>query len=131
MLDRLAADAVVALHVAFIAFACLGGMLAWRRPAYALVHLPALAWAAWVEFTGRICPLTPLENQLLARAGEAGYEGGFVEHYVMPILYPVGLTPATQVWLGVFLVALNVAIYAVAWLKWRARRRRMAAGGDA
>ena len=122
MVDRLAADAVVALHVAFIAFACLGGMLAWRRVGYALLHLPALAWAAYVEFTGRLCPLTPLENQLRRRAGEAGYEGGFVEHYVMPVLYPVGLTPETQAWLGAFLVALNIAIYAVALHKWRRRR---------
>jgi hypothetical protein len=131
MLDRLGADAVVALHVAFVAFACLGGMLAWRRLRYALVHLPALAWSAYVEFSGAPCPLTPLENRLRAHAGQAGYEGGFVEHYVMPILYPAGLTPATQAWLGAFLVALNVAIYAVALLKWRARRRRMPREEDA
>ena len=122
MLARLAADAVVALHVAFIAFACLGGLLAWRRLGYALAHLPALAWAAYVEFTGSICPLTPLENRLRERAGQSGYSGGFVEHYVMPILYPVGLTPQVQVWLGAFLVALNVAIYAVALWRWRRRR---------
>ena len=122
MVDRLAADAVVALHFAFVAFACLGGMLAWRRMRYALVHLPALAWAAWVEFTGTLCPLTPLENRLRERAGQAGYEGGFIEHYVMPVLYPAGLTPATQVWLGAILVALNVAIYAVAVRRWRRRR---------
>ena len=122
MLDRLAADAVVALHFAFVAFACLGGLLAWRRLRYALVHLPALAWAAWVEFTGSLCPLTPLENRLRRSAGDAGYEGGFVEHYVLPLLYPAGLTPAIQVWLGAFLVALNVAIYAVAVWRWRRRR---------
>jgi hypothetical protein len=120
--DRLAADAIVALHLAFVAFACLGGLLAWRRLRYAVVHLPALAWAAWIEFTGSICPLTPLENELRRRAGEAGYPGGFVEHYVLPVLYPAGLTPATQSWIGLFLVALNVAIYAVALARWRARR---------
>lgn len=122
MTDRLAADAIVALHLAFVAFACLGGLLAWRRLRYAVVHLPALAWAAWIEFTGSICPLTPLENELRRRAGEAGYPGGFVEHYVLPVLYPAGLTPATQSWIGLFLVALNVAIYAVALARWRARR---------
>lgn len=122
MTDRLAADAIVALHLAFVAFACLGGLLAWRRLRYAIAHLPALAWAAWIEFTGSICPLTPLENALRRRAGEAGYPGGFVEHYVLPALYPAGLTPAIQSWIGLFLVALNVAIYAVAIARWRARR---------
>jgi hypothetical protein len=122
MSDRLAADAVVALHLAFVAFACLGGMLAWCRLRYALLHLPALAWAAWIEFSGSICPLTPLENRLRERAGDAGYAGGFVEHYLMPILYPAGLTPAAQVGIGVALVAINAAVYAVAWRRWRARR---------
>ena len=116
---RLAADAIVVLHVAFVAFACLGGMLAWRHWGYALAHLPAAAWAVWIEFTGRICPLTPLENHFRRRAGDAGYEGGFVEHDVMPLLYPAGLTPGVQVWLGAGVLALNVAIYAVAIARWR------------
>ena len=123
MIDRLAADAVVALHAAFVVFACLGGLLAWRRPGWAYVHLPAALWAAWVELTATICPLTPLENALRRRAGEAGYPGGFVEHYVMPILYPAGLTSGVQAWLGAFVVALNAAIYALAVLRWRRRRR--------
>ena len=122
MADRLAADLVVALHLAFVVFACLGGMLAWRRMRYALLHLPALAWATWIEFSGSICPLTPLENRLRERAGDAGYTGGFVDHYLVPILYPAGLTPSAQVWIGVFLVAINVVVYAVAWRRWRARR---------
>lgn len=123
MIDRLAADAIVALHVAFVLFACLGGLLAWRRPRWAFVHLPAAMWAAWVEATATICPLTPLENALRRRAGEAGYPGGFVEHYVLPLLYPAGLTPDVQAWLGAFVVALNAAIYAVAILRWRRSRR--------
>jgi hypothetical protein len=122
MLDRLAADAVVALHLAFVVFAAIGGMLAWRRLAYAWFHLPALAWAAYVEFSGTICPLTPLENRLRSRAGEAGYAGSFVEHYLMPVLYPVGLTPDAQKWIGAALVALNVAIYAVALARARSRK---------
>jgi hypothetical protein len=122
MLDRLAADAVVALHLAFVVFAAIGGVLAWRRLAYAWFHLPALAWAAYVEFSGTICPLTPLENRLRARAGEAGYAGSFVEHYVMPVLYPVGLTPDAQKWIGAALVALNVAIYAAALARARSRK---------
>jgi len=122
MLDRLAADTVVALHLAFVVFAALGGLLAWRRLAYAWVHLPALAWAGFVEFSGTICPLTPLENRLRARAGETGYAGSFVEHYLMPVLYPVGLTPDAQKWIGAALVALNVAIYAVALARARPRK---------
>jgi len=122
MLDRLAADTVVALHLAFVVFAALGGMLAWRRLAYAWVHLPALAWAGFVEFSGTICPLTPLENRLRVRAGEAGYPGSFVEHYLMPVLYPAGLTPDAQKWIGAALVALNVAIYAVALARARPRK---------
>lgn len=126
MTDRLAADAVVALHLAFVAFACLGGLFAWRRLRYAWVHLPALAWAAWIELTGTICPLTPLENALRRRAGDAGYAGGFVEHYLLPVLYPAGLTPQIQSWIGLGLLGLNVAIYWVALARWRARRRRQA-----
>jgi len=122
MLDRLGADTVVALHLAFVVFAALGGMLAWRRLAYAWVHLPALAWAGFVEFSGTICPLTPLENRLRVRAGEAGYPGSFVEHYLMPVLYPAGLTPDAQKWIGAALVALNVAIYAVALARARSRK---------
>ena len=121
--DRLVADAIVVAHVAFVAFACLGGILAWRRWAYALLHLPAVAWAAWIELTAGVCPLTPLENHFRRRAGDAGYPGSFVEHYVMPILYPAGLTADAQAWLGAFVLALNAAIYAVAVVRWRRRTR--------
>ena len=120
MAYRLLADATVALHAAFIVFVVAGGLLVSRNARWALLHLPAVAWVAWLEFTGAICPLTPLENALRRRAGEAGYPGGFVEHYVLPLLYPAGLTPGVQAWLGAFVVALNAAIYAVA----IARRRR-------
>ena len=112
MIDRLAADAIVALHVAFVLFACLGGLLAWRDPRWAFVHLPAATWAAWVEATATICPLTPIENALRHRAGEAGYPGGFVEHYVLPLLYPVGLTPGVQAWLGAFVVVAPCVVLA-------------------
>lgn len=123
MTDRFAADAIVALHAAFVAFACLGGMLAWRDLRYALVHVPAAAWAAYVEFSGRLCPLTPLENLLRRRAGDAGYPGGFVEHYLVPLLYPAGLTQDVQLALGAIVVALNVAIYAFAIALHRRRAR--------
>lgn len=108
---RLAADAVLLAHLAFVAFAMLGGLLVARRPWIASVHLPAAAWAAWIEFSGAICPLTPLENHFRRLAGASGYGGGFVEHYLIPIVYPAGLTPQAQRWLGALVVAVNLAIY--------------------
>lgn len=119
---RVLADAVVVLHLLFVVFAVAGGLLALRWRWVPLLHLPALAWAAFVEFTGRICPLTPLENALRAAGGAAGYEGGFVEHYLLPVLYPAALTRELQWTLGMGLVAFNLAVYAA--LAWRWRRRR-------
>ena len=118
MAYRLLADATVALHAAFIVFVVGGGFLVWRDARWALLHLPAVAWVAWLEFTGAICPLTPLENALRARAGGDGYAGGFIDHYLVPVIYPAGLTPGIQVALGAALVVGN------AWLYWRAWRRR-------
>ena len=117
---RIAADAVVLFHLAFVAFAVAGGLLVLRWRWVALLHLPALAWAAFVEFTGRICPLTPLENALRAAGGQAAYQGGFVEHYLLPMLYPADLTRELQFVLGTGLVAFNVAVYAA--VLWRRRR---------
>ncbi len=122
MTARLLADALVALHLAFIAFVLAGGFLAVRHRGWALVHVPAVAWAAWTEFTATVCPLTPWENSLRAAAGEAGYSGGFVEHYVIPLIYPEALTARIQLALGIGVVALNAAVYALAWRSWRGRR---------
>jgi hypothetical protein len=122
MTARLAADALVALHFAFIAFVVAGGLLTLRHKGWAIVHLPAVAWAAWTEFTATVCPLTPWENALRAKAGEAGYAGGFVDHYIVPIIYPQALTPDAQVELGVGVVALNAVIYALAWRRSRTAR---------
>lgn len=110
---RLAADAVVVAHGAFILFAVLGGLLALRRRWLALLHLPAVAWALFIEATGRICPLTPLEVSLRVAAGDAGYDGGFVEHYLIPIIYPAGLTRGVQFVLAAFVLAVNLAVYAL------------------
>jgi hypothetical protein len=110
---RALADAVVVFHLAFVAFAVAGGLLAFRWRWMPWVHLPVLAWAAFVEFTGRICPLTPLENSLRAAGGAAGYPGGFVEHYLLPVLYPAGLTPELQWTLGGGLVLFNAVVYAL------------------
>jgi hypothetical protein len=114
MLYRFAADVVVVVHLAFIVFVLLGGLLALRYRWVAWLHLPAAAWGVFVELTGRLCPLTDWENELLRRAGEAGYAGGFVERYLLPIIYPAGLTQSIQFWLAGIVVAVNVTIYA--WL---------------
>jgi len=119
MLARLLADGVVVLHLAFVAFVLLGGVLVWRRPVVALVHLPALAWGIYVELTATACPLTPWENALRHAAGQAGYEGTFVDRYVVPIVYPPGLTPHMQALLGAALIAVNGALYALAWRRAR------------
>ena len=120
MMYRWLADATVALHLAFILFAVLGGFLALKDARWAYLHLPAVAWVAWLEFSGAICPLTPLENALRMRAGQAGYEGGFID-YLFPLIYPAGLTPQIQVGLGIGVVVLNVIVYG--WL-WRRRRAK-------
>jgi hypothetical protein len=120
MLYRVLADAVVVFHLVFVAFAVAGGLLAFRWRWMPFVHLPALGWAAWVEFTGRICPLTPLENALRSAGGEAAYTGGFVEHYLLPVLYPAALTRELQGTLGTGLVLFNLVVY---FFVWRRRRR--------
>ncbi len=122
MTPRLLADALVAAHLGFIAFVVGGGLLVLHRRAWAVLHVPALAWAAWTEFTGTLCPLTPWEQTLRRQAGEAGYAGGFIEHYLVPLIYPPGLTPGMQFALGVLLLAGNATVYALAWRRWRAGR---------
>jgi hypothetical protein len=98
----------------------LGGLAVLRKPVVAWLHVPAVAWVVWLELTGAICPLTPLENMLRARAGEAGYQGGFIDHYLMAVIYPAGLTPQVQVGLGIAVLVLNLAVYAILWRR-RAR----------
>lgn len=110
---RLAADAVALLHLAFVLFVAFGGLLVWRWPRLVWLHLPAVGWGALVEFTGWICPLTPLENHLRRVVGEAGYAGGFIDHYLWPLLYPAGLTREGQWALGAGVLILNGAVYGV------------------
>ncbi len=112
-MSGLLADLLVVLHLLFVAFVGLGGLLVLRWPRLAWLHLPAALWGVGIELTGRICPLTPLERELRRRAGESAYQGDFVSHYLLPVLYPRGLTRAAQVWLVVLVVGVNLAIYAV------------------
>lgn len=118
----LLADLLVALHLAFVVFVMAGGVLVLRWPKVAWVHLPAAGWGVLVEITGWVCPLTPLENQLRSRAGLDVYTGDFVGRYLLPVLYPEGLTREVQLLLGGAVLLLNVAIYSMVVRK-RARTR--------
>ena len=125
MLWRALADLLVVIHLSFVGFVIFGGFLAWRWPRAVLAHVPCLAWGVWVEVSGQICPLTPLENHWRHLAGQAGYHGGFLHHYVLPILYPPGLTRPNQWLLAGLLLAINAAAY---W-KILARRKKSEAAG--
>ncbi|PKO82799.1 MAG: DUF2784 domain-containing protein [Betaproteobacteria bacterium HGW-Betaproteobacteria-11] len=112
MIYHVLADAVLVLHLAFIMFVVLGAFLTARFPRLIWLHLPALAWGAFIELSGGICPLTPLENRLRRLAGGEGYRGGFIEHYLTSLIYPGGLTREIQVAFGVGALVLNAIAYA-------------------
>ena len=122
----LLADAVVAAHFLFVVFVPLGGLLVLRWPRAAWVHLPAAVWGAAIEIRGWICPLTPLENRLRRLAGDAGYEGGFIETYLMSALYPEGLTREIQLVLAAGVFAVNFVVYGI--VLWRRRAGRLSDG---
>ena len=116
------ADAVLVIHGLFIAWVIAGVFAVWRKPRLALLHLPALAWAVWIEASGRVCPLTPLENSLRRSAGQGSYSGGFIEHYLGRIIYPTGLTRQAQWTEAAVLTMANIAVYGL--IVVRARRAR-------
>jgi hypothetical protein len=122
MPSRFAADAVLAAHLAFVLFVVFGGLLVLRMPRLAWLHLPAVAWAAFVELSGSICPLTPLEVALRRRTGEAGYGGDFIEHYLVALLYPAGLTRELQIALGAAALLINLVVYFILWRRRSIRR---------
>jgi hypothetical protein len=109
---QLLADLIVLVHVAFVVFAVLGGLLVLRWHRFVWIHLPAVIWAAIVELFGWLCPLTPVENWLRRRGGQAGYHSDFIAHYILPMLYPEELTREVQITLGVFVLVINLLIYA-------------------
>lgn len=121
MLFRLAADALVLLHLAFILLVLFGGLLVVRWPRALLLHLPAMAWGLAVEGLHLPCPLTEWENHMRFAAGDAGYPGGFVEHYIWPLIYPAGLTPQLQWLLGAIVLLVNLGIYGYVIWRWRQR----------
>lgn len=119
MLYRVLADIVVVVHLGFVAFVVLGGFAAIRWPRIAWIHLPCAAWGAWISVAGWICPLTPLEHRLRVAADAGAYTGGFVEHYLLPLLYPGAMTRPIQVALGVGVLTVNAVAYTIV-----LRRRR-------
>jgi Protein of Unknown function (DUF2784) len=118
----LLANAVLVAHLVFVLFVIFGGLLLLRWPKLAWLHVPAALWGVAIEYAGWICPLTPLENELRQRAGESGYGGDFVARYLLPVIYPEGLTREAQIVLGSGALLLNIAIYLMVWRQRSARR---------
>jgi len=131
MLYGLLADLVLVTHLAFVGFVVFGGFLVlrWRRLAW--IHVPVALWGAAIVVTGFTCPLTPLENRLLRLGGRAGYQGGFIEHYVTAVLYPDGLTRQAQLVFGATVLALNLIVYWRVVTIVRRERARAARGANA
>lgn len=123
MAYRILADAVLILHLLFIAFVVLGGLAMLRFAWMAFIHIPAALWGAIIELTGGLCPLTTLEVSLRHRAGDAGYSESFIEHYLLPVIYPHELTRDTQFLLAGIVIVINLAIYG--WAIYRRRNSRL------
>jgi len=111
MVFKLAANALALIHLAFIVFVILGGLLLLKWPKLMWLHIPAAVWGALIEFGGWYCPLTSMENAMLRRAGESGYSGGFVAHYIFAAIYPAGLTRGLEILIGVVVLVVNVSVY--------------------
>ena len=122
MVYQIRADILVVLHFVFICFVIVGGLLVLRWQWLALIHLPVVLWGALVELMSWVCPLTPLENWLRRAAGGQGYSGGYIEHYLIPIIYPGGLTHEIQMMLGGFVIVINVIIYTVVFRRYSRRQ---------
>lgn len=120
MLYRFAADSLVSLHLTFILFVLFGGLLVLKWPRLAWLHLPAATWGVAVEIFHLPCPLTDWENRMRHGAGQQGYGDGFIEHYLIPLIYPAGLTPQIQLGLGALVLLINALVYGRLW--WRRRQ---------
>jgi hypothetical protein len=122
MLHAWFADALLVVHGLFIVWVVLGGLVVWRRTVLAWLHLPAAAWGVWISWSGSVCPLTPIEQSMRRTAGQAGYEGGFIEHYLGAAIYPEGLTANLQILSGLAVLVINLLLYGP--VIWRAARQR-------
>jgi hypothetical protein len=129
MAYRFLADALVVFHFCFVLFVITGGLFVLRWRWMALLHIPAALWGMIVEWTGWICPLTPLENRLRERGGDVAYQGDFVNHYIMPVLYPDGLTRDFQITFGTLILMITLLMYLAAFTARGGRRRRRRGAG--
>ncbi|MBN1952475.1 MAG: DUF2784 domain-containing protein [Bacteroidales bacterium] len=120
---KLLADSIVLIHLAFILFVVLGGLLVLKWKWFVWIHLPAAVWGILIEFAGWICPLTPWENALREKAGQATYEGDFTGNYLLPLIYPDELTHHTQVFLGSFVLILNLTVYSLIIFRYFRKKR--------
>lgn len=118
----IAADLLLVFHLGFVCFVVAGGLLVLKWRWLMLLHLPAAVWGALIEFQGWLCPLTPWEQQFRLAAGQAGYHGSFIEHYLLPVIYPPGLEHNTQLILGSVVVVINAVVYG--WVIIRSRKAR-------
>lgn len=118
------ADAIVVLHLLFILFVVCGGFLILKWPKLIYLHIPAAIWGVYIELSGGICPLTPWENWLRIHSDQMGYQGGFIEHYLIPIIYPVGLTREVQIVLGLVALLINIVAYCLLVIQWRKHRNK-------
>jgi hypothetical protein len=124
MSHALLADALLVVHGLFIVWVVAGGAAVWRWPRLAWLHLPAAVWGVWISWSGGICPLTPIEQSLRRATGQAGYEGGFIDHYLGRLIYPEGLTPQWQFAFGAFVLAVNLVAYTLAVHRVISQRRK-------
>ena len=124
MLAKVSADLLVAVHFAFIVFVVLGGFLVLKWGKVAILHIPCVLWGALIEFSGWICPLTPVERYLREVAGGEAYSGGFIDHYIMPLVYPTGLTREMQISLGIIILISNLGIYGLVIFRRTKRKER-------
>lgn len=119
MIYRIVADFLVILHLVFICFVIAGGLMVIKWRWIIFLHIPAAIWGILIEFYGWICPLTPWEQQLRYAGGQAGYSGGFIDHYIIPVIYPTDFTSELQVTLGIFVFLVNIIIYG--WIIYRSQ----------
>ena len=122
MIYHALANLVIVGHLAFVIFAALGGFLALKWRSLAWIQVPAFLWGALVELAGWVCPLTPLENWLREKGGGLVYHTGFIEHYILPLLYPDILTRSLQIFLGLLVLSVNLGLYG--WILWRTAQER-------
>ena len=117
MIAKIAADFLVVIHLSFVVFVLFGGLLVLKWGKASILHIPCVLWAVLIEFRGWICPLTPLEHHFREAAGDTGYTGGFINHYLMPVIYPEGLTQGIQMALGIIVLAINLGVYGVVFFR--------------